>query len=166
MTVRTRLDQENGLLSVGSCAQVEYRKVGDTNQALRIERKRVKDCPGATVPPTPQPTPTPVCSDDNSAQHDGGGSKDCKVVGHLTGLPDSGFVGDWGIDNITYTVDLDTKLHADHGMFVIDACVKAQYTEKNAERIISEIETTNAYRCDGDTDNQGRHEAEMYGMLS
>lgn len=164
VTVRTRFDQENGLLSVNSCAQVEYRKVGDVNQALQIESKHARGCPGATIPPTPQPTPAPVCGDDVSAQQDGGG-KDCKVVGHLTALPDQGFVGTWGIDDVNYTVDLDTKLRAEHGMFVLNACVTAQYKEQNSEKVLKEIRTTNAYRCDGDTDNQGRHEGELYGII-
>ena len=164
VTARTRFDQENGLLTVNACAEVEYRKVGNGNQALRIESKRTHGCPGSTVPPTPQPTPKPLCDDDVNIQHDGGG-KDCKVVGRLTALPDQGFVGIWGIDSISYTVDLDTKLHTEHGMFVLDACVMAQYKEQNSEKVIREIQTTHAYRCDGDPDDQGRHGGELYGII-
>ena len=166
---RTKIEQENGLLAIGSCAKVEYKQVDATNKALKIERKRPQECglPGSTIP---RPTPQPVnaCDDDNEgddAARDGGKESKCKVVGRLTSMPESGLLGIWGIDTVSYTVNMNSDLHTSKGMFVINACVKAEYTQNGADLVIKTMHTTHAFRCDGDLDDNGRHDGEMFGII-
>lgn len=162
----TKFEQENGLLAVGSCAKVQFKTEGAVNKALRIERKRPQECgqPSGTVPP-PHPKPVQKCDDDDDIARHNRNESNCKVVGRITARPESSLEGTWGIDTVSYTVDTDSKLFPSHGLFVLDACVKAEYVQNGEDRLIQVMRTTHAFRCDGDVDDEGRHGGEMFGII-
>ena len=83
-----------------------------------------------------------------TARRDSGKESKCKVVGRLTSMPESGLLGIWGIDTVSYTVDMNsdhTPAMACCGQCLCESRIYAEWRDL----VIKTMHTTHAFRCDG-----------------
>lgn len=99
VTATTRIEQEHGLVAVGSWVEVKGQWLSDhTFQAYEIEVKR-----SGTQPPEYQ-----------------------KLVGAVEDLPTAGLVGDWKVAGVTVHVSESTRIEQEHGTITIGSWVKVE----------------------------------------
>ncbi|NOK64345.1 MAG: hypothetical protein GFH27_549431n33 [Chloroflexi bacterium AL-W] len=115
-TDSTRLDPDDGPLTVGRCVSVDYE--GDL--AREIESESASDCDNAPSPPTP---PGPGDDDD--------------YYGFIKSRP-SGTAGTWVVSGRSFTATDSTRLDPDDGPLTVGRCVSVDYEGDQAREIESE----------------------------
>ncbi len=104
--------------------------------------------------------------------HGGGDHDNVAAVGLLQSMPEGGGVGEYVVDDTTYTADSDTEFETEHGALAVGACVKVR-VEEETPTVAEKIQTLPANSCDGDGnpgdgdgDHDGdRNEVEYYGRI-
>lgn len=129
----TTFEQEDGTFAVDACVEVKYTAVDGTRQALEIEGEYDYKC-------------------------EGDGDSYSETKGVLNDYP-ADLIGEWMVDNITYTADAATHFEQDDGPFFVGACVEVKYTASDRRAV--EIETD-----DGDCGNDNSPgESKLYGLI-
>lgn len=173
----TEFNQEDGLLAVGVCADVDYVLDGNVNRALEIDSKEAVECnedatvtpdpndtPGATETPdatgTPDATETPEPS--ATPPDDNGNGDDQETIGVVTALTD----GLITVGNNAYVINGATEIDEGHGQIEVGACVKVEYRIEGQQRIAEEIESKSEHHCNFvDPDNGTDAQGEFYGVI-
>lgn len=164
----TQLDETNGELTVGTCAQVNYREVEIDDEDVDVAR-RISSLEDARCDDVDDEE-----ADDRDDDGDKGGDKGRPDDRRLYGQLDQIGEGDsavWIVDGVEYLVNGETELEEDHGGFEAGVCVKVKFYESDAGRVAVEIETERAYKCgagDDDTPDDDRDDlfkGELYGIV-
>ena len=128
--ITTEFEEENGPFAVGACVEVEY--IAGVRIAIEIETEDDYKC-------------------------DGNGQNWHEIEGILDSFPPS-LIGDWVVDGITYTADINTHFEQEDGPFFTGGCVEVKYDP--ATLWAAEIETTEPDDCD-DSDP----EQQFFGLI-
>lgn len=154
---QTQLEQEDGQLIIGSCAEVQYQVTGDGYYAEKIERKDDHDCN----------------SQDGDGNGDGDSNNERERYGLIEQMPAGNRVGEWVIGGVAYLADANTRFEQEHGGFATSICVNVEVDtlpSGNTPATLAKIETEHSYKCSGNSDNGNDtspdgHVAEFYGTV-
>lgn len=147
--------QRNGPLVIGACAKVYYSGAEAPFRVRKLESRHASDCPeNGTIPPI-TPTPQP--------------GERIEVYGRIDSFP-AEWVGEWVVDEATYTATEDTEFKQHNGPFAVDACVKIEAFALTDATVtpptIRKIETERVHKCsDDDNDEQIIGRGELYGEV-
>lgn len=140
----TEFDTEDGDFVLGGCVEVDYVWRDGIRLATEIDTKTDEnDCDGD--------------DDDNNAT---------QTYGHVDSFP-TDLVGTWVIDGVSYTATNQTQFEQEDGAFGAGVCVEVKYDPATNEAY--EIETEEAYECNGDDDdddNEPGNLRQTYGIVS
>lgn len=132
-TGATEFKQENGTFAVNGCVKVKYYISAGQNQAIEIETENASDCTASG---------SGSIGDDSS-------SGQAKVQAPIDSLPASPFVGNWVLGGVSYQANSGTRFEQQKGNFAAGVCVEARYTVSSGVNLLSEVESTEAYKCQG-----------------
>ncbi len=120
----TEIEESNGALIVGQCAEVEYTVVSTTNvaQALKSE----DEC-------------------------DGENGSDTEHQGMVESRPDGTTIGTWVIGGISFEINAATEIEYDDGMLTVGACAEVEYDGRSGTNIALELSSDDD--CNGGGDN-------------
>lgn len=119
---------------------------------------------------------TPALAQDSAdPSHGGGGDDNVAAVGLLQSMPEGGGVGEYVVDDTTYTADSDTEFETENGDLAVGVCVKVR-VEQESPTVAEKIQTLPSGMCDGEGGGDGggdddgdhdrdRNEIEVYGRL-
>lgn len=148
-TNSTQIEQEQGVLAVGVCAEVKYRIEGSGNRAIKIESAESDEC-GA----------------------DGGGDGGAirKSYGLVESMPLSeDLIGAWRISGDEYVTSANTYFEQEHGGYAVGACVEV-YAGTGTPAPISKVSTEKSYKCrrsdGGGTIPPTVPYGELYGLVN
>lgn len=133
--INTDIDEEDGPLEIGVCAEFRYVIDGNINRATRIRSRLEVDC--AETLPTFRETD-----------------------GYIEAFPEN-LIGIWIINGTTYTSTSETEFDLEHGNFALGACVEVEYDQEtfNAYEISTEAE----FECQ--FPDNGEDGVTIYGVL-
>jgi hypothetical protein len=158
-TTNTRFRQEDGPLVVGACVEVKFSGATPPFIAQEIKTEKLDDClstptatPSVTTTPDGTVTPSPTSTPD-----------ELEAYGLVETMPD-GLVGDWVISGVAYSASAATEFKSEHGPFAVGVCVKVHASGAAAPFTLREIETKQAFRCNG-TGGGDDAESELFGQL-
>lgn len=135
-TASTEFKQESGSFALNGCVKVKYYVSAGQNQAIEIETENASDC-------------TPGGSGNIGGGSDDSSSSQAKVHAPIDSLPASPFIGNWVLGGVSYQANSSTRFEQQKGNFVAGVCVEARYTISNSVNVLSEVESTEAYKCQG-----------------
>lgn len=133
----TKFDFDDGPLTVGACAKVEYYVIGGVKMAHEIESKHLHECSNSSPSPSPTSTPNP--------------REESKVFARIDAFPPAPYIGLWRIGGVEYQANSRTKFEQEDGPFAVGACVKAEFIPMNGVNTLKEVETEDDYKCQGTT---------------
>ncbi len=128
----TQFEQEYGSFASGVCVEVKY--LPATNQALEIETEHDYKCAAS-------------------------GSQYSETYGVVDDFP-PGLIGEWVVDAITYTANINTQFEQEHGPFFAGGCVEVKYIANTNTAV--EVNTAKPEDCGGD-DTPGKQK--FYGSI-
>ncbi len=101
-----------------------------------------------------RPTLSENASDCTANDDDAGGSISddsplgrAKIHAAIDSLPASPFIGAWVLGGVQYQATSSTRLEQHKANFAPSVCVEARYTISNSVNTLSEVESTEAYKC-------------------
>lgn len=172
---------DDGPLSLGECAEVEYLDTGSVLQALKIERADSGSCggsgtetpepsetPDASPTPdddsTPEPTNTPEPGDDDDDQ-----DQDDELYGVVQEIP-AGGLGIWKIGDWLFNVDANTEIDDDDAPIAVGVMVKVEFTTDSAgNHYAKEIDVKSGDDDDDDGNDDDKSgwddEGHAYGVI-
>jgi len=103
-TEETRIEEEEGPLGVGVCAEAKYDATNGAMLMRKLESEEDHDCQA------------------------GDGSPRFKLFGVVELMPDGVYTGTWQVSGVSFTVTPTTTLESRHGDFAIGAYVKVYFT--------------------------------------
>ena len=137
----TRFEQNNGVLAVGTCAEVKYYISNGVNIASEISRDQGYHCGGQPVVATGTPT-----ADNGTSPHLGSYAN--KVYASVAKLPIGSYVGVWNIGGVDYTASELTEIEMEHGAITVGSCVEARYyVSASAINVLTEVQSKASTRC-------------------
>ncbi len=118
-TQDTRVEEEEGPLAVGVCAEAKYDSTNGAMVFRRLESEEAQDC------------------------QDRDGAPRFKLYGVVEMMPTGGFTGTWQVSGVSFSVTPSTTLESRHGDFVIGAYVKVYfaYDPASGERTAQLVKT-------------------------
>lgn len=148
-TNSTQIEQEQGVLQVGVCAEVKYRIEGSGNRALKIESAENDEC---------------------GPDGGGDGGQSRKRYGLVESMPPSDdLIGAWRIGGEEYVTSANTYFEQEHGGYGIGACVEV-YAGVGTPAPISKLSTEKSYKCrrsdGGGTIPPTVPYGELYGLVN
>lgn len=151
-TLETELEAEHGIFEVGSCVKVEL-VAGTGNVIKEMETERAYHCNGGDDDDDDDDKPSvPVI---------GKG----EMFGELQSFPD-GFMGEWQIGTLTFTVDAKTELEPKNGPFEVGALVKVEFwILVDGTFLAREIKTAVTPDFDDDDDHKEKHKGHAFGLI-
>lgn len=137
----TRFEQNQGVLAVGTCAEVKYYISNSVNIASEISRDHGYHCGGQPVAETVTPTP-------ENGTSPRVGSYANKVYASVASLPTTPYVGIWNIGGVNYTASDLTQIELEHGAITVGSCVEARYyVSTSAINVLTEVQSKASTRC-------------------
>lgn len=127
---------KDGPLTVGACAKVDFYTLSGVDMIREIESESGDDCAGTG----PRPSSTPDSRDDRD---------ETKIYAPIDSIPAAPYVGTWTIGGIAYQANSQTEFDQDDGAFAVGACVRADFKVINGVNVLDEVETKEAYKCQG-----------------
>lgn len=103
-TEQTHVEEEEGPLAVGVCAEAKYDPTNGAMLLRKLESEEAEDCQGQDGEPR------------------------FKLYGVVEIMPTGGFTGTWQVSGVSFSVTPSTTLESRHGDFVIGAYVKVYFT--------------------------------------
>ena len=103
-TEQTRIEEEEGPLAVGVCAEAKYDPTNGVMLFRKVESEEAQDC------------------------QDWNGAPRFRLFGVVESMPTGGFIGTWQVSGVSFSVTSDTMLESRHGNFAIGAYVKVYFT--------------------------------------
>lgn len=161
----TEFKQDDGPFVVGACVEVAFFTSTTPRVAHEIKTEKQRDCSGngtGTPSGTPSGTGTPDGTTTPTPSVTSTPTNEREIYGQIDSFP-SGLLGNWVVDGVTYQATNGSEFKAEHGPFVVGACVKVHVQTTSTPGTIREIETEQTYRCG--SDGTATPEAELYGLL-
>jgi hypothetical protein len=103
-TQETRIEEEEGPLEVGSCAEAKYDATNGAMLLRKLEGEEAEDCQAKD------------------------GSQRFKLYGVVELMPTGGYTGTWQVSGVSFSVTPSTTLESRFGDFAIGAYVKVYFT--------------------------------------
>jgi len=103
-TQETKIEQEEGPLVVGNCAEAKYDPTNGAMLVYKLESEEAEDCQ----------------ADDGSPRF--------KLYGVVEMMPAAGYTGTWQVSGVSFMVTPSTTVESWHGDFAIGAYVKVYFT--------------------------------------
>jgi len=118
-TQQTRVEEEEGPLAVGNCAEAKYDPTGGAMLIHKLEGEEPSDCQARD------------------------GSDLFKLYGVVEMMPTAGYTGTWQVSGVSFTVNPSTTVESRHGEFLIGAYVKVyfSYDVASGERTAQVLKT-------------------------
>ncbi|NNJ09531.1 hypothetical protein EKD04_004245 [Chloroflexales bacterium ZM16-3] len=145
----TRIKEEHGPLSSGTCTEVKYYISGAANIATEIDSQEPYKCGGTG-------------GGDNGGGSGDNGHRDSYA--RVEQFP-AGLTGDWIIGGATYVATSATRFEQKNGTFAIGSCVEIKFGLVSLVNTATEIETAPSYKCDGTSGNPSTSRSQAYGVL-
>lgn len=100
----TRIEEEEGPLAVGACAEAKYDPTNGAMLMRKLEGEEAEDCQAED------------------------GSQRFRLFGVVELMPTGGFTGTWQVSGVSFSVTPSTTMQARHGEFALGAYVKVYFT--------------------------------------
>lgn len=118
-TAETRIEEEEGPLAIGACAEAKYDPTNGAMALRKLEGEEAEDC------------------------QDRDGAPRFKLFGVVELMPTTGYTGTWEVSGVSFSVTPSTTVESRHGEFAIGAYVKVYFTydSTTGERVAQQIKT-------------------------